>query len=539
MFSSVGLFKQIECPEEAHCILPNCIFAHTCFSQKPVANKELADPAASNHSSDENQASSVGPRKRRRLDSHDRSHHPRDLEPSAGKPLPAAAALPVTALRSISPPPLRRSKKHKERPDSRHSIKTTNAAEPNGVSQPTAVTLNPRMLPNPPATHAVRMQLIKMLYDHMSRLNEEIKQGHDPSKAVLELSKEELILAALGEEETVAKDNPAVYANIIKLRIVKLKKMRVAEWKQERSKQIIKQAPITAPIEPKTLPKIINTGLKPNQETAILPRLLAKQNGLAKHGYVPKAPSTEEVDQARQGVEAAHGWEQCDRCKTRFQVFPGRKEDGALTSGGHCTYHPTKPRRPMPNDKADKVSKEPIFACCNENVGTSSGCTSASSHVFKVLDPKRLALIMPFENTPANTLITSENTAVCFDCEMGYTTVGLELIRLTATSWPSEDELIDVLVRPLGEILDFNSRFSGVWPKDFANASPYNNNAINISATSEDGELASPILPIVDSPMAARALLFSHLSPSTPLIGHALDNDLNASRIIHPSIIDT
>lgn len=46
-------------------------------------------------------------------------------------------------------------------------------------------------------------------------------------------------------------------------------------------------------------------------------------------------------------------------------------------------------------------------------------------------------------------------------------------------------------------------------------------------------------LCIVQSISAARDLLFQQLSPKTPLIGHALENDLNAVRIIHPTIIDT
>jgi DNA polymerase III epsilon subunit-like protein len=43
----------------------------------------------------------------------------------------------------------------------------------------------------------------------------------------------------------------------------------------------------------------------------------------------------------------------------------------------------------------------------------------------------------------------------------------------------------------------------------------------------------------VASPEAARELLFGYLRPETPLIGHAIDNDLNVCRIIHPFIVDT
>ncbi|KAL9127017.1 MAG: hypothetical protein Q9217_004032 [Psora testacea] len=540
MFSSIGLFKQIDCPEEARCLLPNCIFTHNIRSQKLVAEKSPANPVEADHMPQEDLAIPDEPRKRRRLNNNDGSNLKDGSEPLAGEPKPATATPPRTASRPISPPPSRRSTKCDEHAVPRNDTKVPNSVRSSRISQAAPVTLNPRMLPNPPTSHAVRMQLIKMLYDHMSRLNDEIRHSHDPSKDALRLSTEDLMVVALDEEEAAAKDNPTVYANVIKLRIMRLKKMRAAEWKEERLKQITKRTLLSASIEPKSTPKVVDTRLKPSEEIAFLPNLLAKQNGLAKHGYVTEAPSLEEVAQARQGIEAAQGWEQCDRCKTRFQVFPGRREnDGALASGGQCTYHPAKPRRPIPKNGADKISKEPLYACCNENVGTSSGCTQASSHVFKVSDPKRLALIMPFQQTPQDPLTPGSHTAVCFDCEMGYTTLGLELIRLTATSWPSGDELIDVLVRPLGEILDLNSRFSGVWPKDFANASPYKKDSAMESARRTDDDEVSNALSMVESPAAARALLFSHLTPETPLIGHALDNDLNASRIIHPSIIDT
>ncbi|KAL8954618.1 MAG: hypothetical protein Q9183_007018, partial [Haloplaca sp. 2 TL-2023] len=122
--------------------------------------------------------------------------------------------------------------------------------------------------------------------------------------------------------------------------------------------------------------------------------------------------------------------------------------------------------------------------------------------------------------------------AVCFDCEMGYSTMGMELIRLTATAWPDGREVLDVLVRPQGEMLDLNSRFSGVWPADYAKAIPYSD------PSPESSDEAAP-LRIVESPTKARELLFELLTPAAPLLGHALENDLNAARILHPVIIDT
>ena len=506
MFSSIGLFRHIECPEHPHCFLSNCIFAHHSLSEAVPTTVSLPKDKPEEVDADQN-----GPRKKRRL------------------------GLPVTASRNISPPTRRLQSKGGE--NAPGSLKTSPASPKNEISSSPVKTvqasLNPRMIQNPPAAHGVRIQLITMIHEQMARLNEEVQ---DPSQKALRLSPQELILEALEEEEKIAKQNPAVYLNIVKLRITKLKKMKSPEWREERLKQVAKRAPIKLIANTESSPNTIETGLTFSQEIAFLSKLLAKQGDLVRHGYVPHVLNDEEIAQARSGVEAAQGWEQCDRCKTRFQIFPGRREDGALTSGGTCTYHPARPRRPQAKNKADKGHNEAIYACCNENVGESAGCAQAATHVFKVSEPKRLALIMPFKETPPRLLTPGPNIAVCFDCEMGYTTQGLELIRLTATDWPNGEELLDVLVRPLGEILDLNSRFSGVWPKDYAHALPYECVPIDERNLSNKDEQQ---LRIVESPIIARDLLFEHLTPETPLIGHALDNDLNATRIIHPSIVDT
>ncbi len=548
MFSIVGLFKTVECPETPQCHLPNCIFSH----QKVLNGKkrEILLSAGDAEIKDEDVTDQDnGPRKKRRKCSpaeyditvkgeaeanlrYGRLQTPNSKAGVRGPEVEGKQA-PKPPLRAISPPPLRSVKERASELAKRKDVKADSARPiPSIVQAPPAKktiveSLNPRLLPNPPAPHGTRLQLIRMLHDHTKRLNEELKLSKDPSTSSLGMSAQQLVAAVLNEEESVARHKPSIYLTILKLRIVALKKMKLDVWKSERLKQIASEKPSATP-SADGAPKIIETGLSTAEEIAFLPRLFAKQESLVKHGYIAVAPSDEEVEQARKGVEAAQGWEQCDRCNTRFQVFPGRRaEDGALTTGGMCLYHPARPRRPT-GDNADKSHREMFYACCNETVGTSTGCTSSDSHVFKISEAKRLALVMPFAETPPNPSIDM-GTAVCFDCEMGYTTYGMELIRLTATSWPDGHSMLDILVRPLGEILDLNSRFSGVSPKDFASATTYS------PPTSNE---TSP-LQIVDSPSAARALLLSHLSPSTPLIGHAIENDLNAARIIHPSIIDT
>ncbi|CAK7219106.1 RNA exonuclease 3 [Sporothrix bragantina] len=273
-------------------------------------------------------------------------------------------------------------------------------------------------------------------------------------------------------------------------------------------------------------PKPIVTGLPPSQELALLQKhFLTPINKLDNHGFVPSIPTDADIQKARDAQEVSKGWEQCERCLKRFQVFPGRREsDGALTSGGICVHHPGKFKR-----------TEQKMDCCGEYSSSAKGCETSPCHIFKVTDPKRLASLWNFVETPPNAS-PNVHKAVSFDCEMAYTVYGLEVVRVTATSWPKGEVILDVLVRPLGSIIDFNSKFSGVFASDFAAASLHPTISEAMPRQNTSGR---PVLPLVASPQDARSLLHSLISPETVLLGHALENDLRALRMVHNRVSDT
>ncbi|KAM0333353.1 hypothetical protein ACHAQA_002014 [Verticillium albo-atrum] len=381
-----------------------------------------------------------------------------------------------------------------------------------------------------------------MLHQEYARLNKELKKDAKDDESQLVLSDQDLIWKALDEEEKCAVEKPSIYSNVIKNRIMQYKRMAVKQWTEERRTERQSRSQKARPDKKiSSVPKTISTGLKPAQEVQLLRRLITSIDGLDAHGYVPTLPTEAEITKARQGLEAAQGWEKCDRCDKRFQVFPGRRdEDGALTSGGKCTHHYGKTYFPE-RQQGDRSKQQKRYRCCGTQVGDSAGCTETPHHVFKATDPKRLAAVMNYAETPANPSVPSDR-AVCFDCEMCYTVNGLELIRLTATAWPTGETMLDVLVQPLGEILDLNSRFSGVWPDDMARAEPWLSK--DIPVVGKNGKVqpdsdSKKAMKIVPSPEAARDLLFSLIAPDTPLIGHGLENDLNSVRIIHPTLVDT
>ncbi|KAJ5386681.1 RNA exonuclease Rex3 [Penicillium cosmopolitanum] len=504
MFQPLGLFAEIPCPRGQECDLFTCMFNHdkcTLATASRPSNAAAILSDESGHVSKKQRLGEVNSAQRDPSTSLGNQQYPKLPTKT---PLPTLSSKPQsqgTRGDGVKLPSASRNQQHG--PLSRRHVKE--APPPRKVRKES---LNPRMLTKAPATHAVRSAILDKLHGAMSTLNTKLVSSKDESNKCFVLNRDELVTMALDEEEKVARDNYSVYSNIIKLRIVKLTKMKLEDWTDEVKTHLNTRYYKIKPIEPTqaapTSPPI-DTGLSVKEEIAIATHLITSLDGLEEYGYVTKAPSEAAIETAKQGVSDSKGWEKCERCGGRFQVFPGRREDGALASGGQCTYHPSRPFHP-PRKRTDNVtgSSETYFPCCSETVGTSSGCTKANTHVFKVSETKRLA----------------------------------SLIRLTAVSWPEGRELLDVLVKPMGEVLDLNSRFSGVFPEHYASAVPY---GIPIpKAASSDSQLEkSKSMQVVESPAVARELLLNLLQPDTPLIAHAIDNDLNACRIIHPTVIDT
>ncbi|KAL1297290.1 hypothetical protein AAFC00_004845 [Neodothiora populina] len=558
MFSTTGLFKSIPCPEGESCAITACIFSHEL---RPKTSDKTAEAASLYEAGNDHD------RKRRKLtDSSTESRSQEsilkknsdlpqtssngsykgpmaksDVTPISSTISSVTRKAPITLQRTVTPPILQK------------STKPTTAAKSQPVSsKPVAKeTLNPRKVARDPAGHAKRTLFLKYMHLEMSRLNEGVKKGGHPDKASLSLTDDELIKAALDEEENIANGNSTVYANIIKNRVAAYKKMKVDDWVKHVLTTFVK------PAEEDTAPKKfepLNTGLPLHQEYLFLDQFIADQSDLAKHGYVPIPPSENEMVEARAAVAASLNYEVCDRCKSRFRVFPDRREeDGALTTNGPCVHHWGRPAYPK-RERVDAIKggRETVYSCCGESLGT-RGCTKLETHVFKINDAKRLASVLPFMNTPENTNPKKAPNgkvpaALTFDCEMGYTVCGFELMRLTAVTWPEGDPCIDVLVRPQGAILDFNTRFSGISPEAYGASIPYgvSSGLDSLLPSPPPGSEVAPIpahigdpMPIVDSPAAARDLLCSYITPLTPLIGHALENDLNVVRLCHPRIIDT
>ncbi|KIS01699.1 RNA exonuclease 1 [Cryptococcus deuterogattii 2001/935-1] len=201
----------------------------------------------------------------------------------------------------------------------------------------------------------------------------------------------------------------------------------------------------------------------------------------------------------------------CDRCKMSFIVSSKNLEERF----GECRYHygRTAPERVEGRRKW-------IYSCCGKERGE-QGCEEGI-HVFKDgEDDKELAkrvayktVRMCLEDAKASgkNVVGEGYGVVAMDCEMIFTTAGLSLGRVTVVD-ENGHTILDELVRQKVPILDINTRFSGISP----------------------GQLDNAIMDLD----GVRAAVCMFIGPETIIVGHGLENDLRALRLLHDQVIDT
>jgi len=142
---------------------------------------------------------------------------------------------------------------------------------------------------------------------------------------------------ALDEEEMVATDRKSIYHQAMKQCIIKMSKTTPEEYRksveEEREKQRVKSGD-------GNMATALSTGKAIQEELNALRHLINSPDMLLKYGYILDPPTEKEIKLSLDGLNSAGGWEQCDRCTTRFLVYQGcRESDGELASGGKCIFH--------------------------------------------------------------------------------------------------------------------------------------------------------------------------------------------------------
>ncbi|CAH0482194.1 unnamed protein product [Peronospora belbahrii] len=156
-----------------------------------------------------------------------------------------------------------------------------------------------------------------------------------------------------------------------------------------------------------------------------------------------------------------------------------------------------------------------------------SGENTRPSAEFYVLSSDELKMYLPsipFEDAKAAAQFVStkalrsgetrpaEQLLLALDCEMCRTTKGVELTRVTLID-ASENVLLDEYVRPKNPIVDYCTQYSGITCD------------IMEATTMRLAEIQEKFLALVP----AEAIL----------VGHSIENDLQALQVLHRRIIDT
>lgn len=160
-------------------------------------------------------------------------------------------------------------------------------------------------------------------------------------------------------------------------------------------------------------------------------------------------------------------------------------------------------------------AKKP-YRCCNTIDG--QGCQTLPKHDFRL--SLRAISHQDFLPTPSPTPSKEKLKAVVFDCEMAGIASGAgETILLCATDYLTGQVILHSFVNPTGRITQMRDEVHGISKQTL-------NTAISQGKALLGWE-------------GARAELWKFIDADTILIGHALQNDLDALRMIHHRIVDS
>lgn len=132
----------------------------------------------------------------------------------------------------------------------------------------------------------------------------------------------------------------------------------------------------------------------------------------------------------------------CSRCGKIFRL--DQYDEPAVDL---CNYHSKSPgyRRGF----ADNLHR-----CCQQPAGT-PGCMYANYHVTEYLDYSNMTGFMKTMDR-GDDYVSTRKDIYALDCEMCYTTHGLELTRVTVVDVNSKI-IYDALVKPDNKIIDYNT----------------------------------------------------------------------------------
>lgn len=194
---------------------------------------------------------------------------------------------------------------------------------------------------------------------------------------------------------------------------------------------------------------------------------------------------------------------ECARCHKRISV----DSTGKYLYIQRCIYHWGK----LFDGRTNGEMNRKYWTCC-KGLESSIGCETGV-HVSVGLTSGLNGPLKGYVRTLPPNRYNNKYKICAIDCEMCYTEYGFELTRVTVISLKNEI-IYDALVKPNSQIIDLNTRFSGITEKHM----------------SKKGTMTLE---------KAQKKLLTLISAETILIGHNLESDFRALRLFHGKVVDT
>ncbi|CAF2091392.1 unnamed protein product [Rotaria magnacalcarata] len=192
----------------------------------------------------------------------------------------------------------------------------------------------------------------------------------------------------------------------------------------------------------------------------------------------------------------------CCRCSKTYKI----DINGEYVKQEDCIYHWGRMRSQRVAGQIEKT-----YGCCSGKI-SSGGCAVSKYHVHDSDDTQLLSGYVKTQPL-RKPLVNNESYGIyALDCEMCYTMEGVELVRVSIVNHKLQS-VYETLVKPHHKILDYNTRWSGITENQLK---PCN-------ITLED----------------VQKRLLKLFNDKTILIGHSLESDLKALKIVHHTVIDT
>ncbi|XP_076237746.1 uncharacterized protein LOC143181256 isoform X2 [Calliopsis andreniformis] len=185
----------------------------------------------------------------------------------------------------------------------------------------------------------------------------------------------------------------------------------------------------------------------------------------------------------------------CSRCGQAYVI----DKQGFALRQQNCIYH---------WGRKITIRGEGKYTCCQQ-YGSATGCCDAKTHVWEYTDYENLR---GYVRTLPKDMLVEEQGVYALDCEMSYTTQGLELTRITVID-DDCNVVYETLVKPQNAIIDYNTRFSGITEESMK-------------------DVTTTLLDV-------QATLLTMFSEKTILVGHSLESDFKALRLLHDTVVDT